>query len=147
MSLVNDIIFVKALQSNEELLAMLPAGDVYNTAIAVPDADLNNAPVPYVIVSFDGMQNNGFTKDARFEGEDDKVQIGIEIAAETRQQLGQIATMVRDTIQDYFENLPDDDEDYELMPIDYELTASGISYDADKPCYWMTLNYNCDVSA
>lgn len=146
MSLVNDIIFVKALNANSSLLQMLPAGGIYNTAIPMPDADLDNAPVPYIIVTFDGMQNDSFTKDAQFEGEDDRVQIGIEIAAETRQQLGTIATMVRDSIKDYFENLPDDDEDYNLMPVDYELTATGVNYDSDKPCFWQILNYNCDVS-
>ena len=37
MSLQTDIIFVKALRSNAELIEQLPAGDVYNTAIALPD--------------------------------------------------------------------------------------------------------------
>lgn len=146
MSLVTDIIIIKALQSNDELLKMLPAGGIYNTAIPMPDADLINAPIPYIIVTFDGMQNDSFTKDAQFEGDDDKVQIGIEVAAETRQQLGTIVTMVRNTIKDYFENLSDDDEDYGLVPVDYELTATGVSYDPDKPCFWQILNYNCDVS-
>lgn len=146
MSLVTDIIFVKALQQNSTLMQMLPAGGVYNTAIAVPDADLNNAPVPYIIVTFDGMQNDSFSKDAQFEGEDDKVQIGIEVAAETREQLGEMVTLVRNTIKNYFENLTYDDEDYSLVPVDYALTATGVSYDPDKPCFWQILNYNCDVN-
>ena len=63
MSLLTDIIFVKALRADENLMAQLPAGDVYNTAIALPDEDLDNAPLPYIIVSFDGLTNDVETKD------------------------------------------------------------------------------------
>lgn len=146
MSLITDIIFVKALQSNDELLQMLPAGGIYNTTIPMPDADLDNTPIPYVIVSFDGMQNDGLNKDTEYEGDDDKVQIGIEVAAETRKQLGEMITLIRQTVKDYFETLPDDDEDYNLLPVDYVLTASCVSYDPDKPCFWQTLHYDCDVT-
>jgi hypothetical protein len=41
MSLQTDIIFVKALRANADLMAQLAAGDVYNTAIALPDEDLD----------------------------------------------------------------------------------------------------------
>ena len=58
MSLQNDIIFVKALRANADLMAQLAAGDVYNTAIAMPDEDLDNAPLPYAIVTFDGLTND-----------------------------------------------------------------------------------------
>ena len=52
MSLITDAIFVKALRSNTELIEQLPAGDVYNTAIALPEEEADNASVPYIIVSF-----------------------------------------------------------------------------------------------
>ncbi|MBQ5756867.1 MAG: hypothetical protein IIV88_06385 [Erysipelotrichaceae bacterium] len=66
MSLQTDIIFVKALRANADLMKQLAAGDVYNTAIALPDEDLDNAPLPYVIVSFDGLTNDVETKDDPF---------------------------------------------------------------------------------
>ena len=146
MSLLTDIIFVKAIRSNSALMAKLPAGNVYNTSITMPDVDLDNAPVPYIIVSFDGLQNDDFTKDCSYEGSTDKVQIGVEIAAQTRQQLSEIATDVRNTIREFFENLPDSDEDYELLPLDYRFTAHGVQYDPDKPCFWQVLNYQCDTN-
>ena len=71
MSLITDVIFVKALRSNYELIEQLPAGDVYNTAIALPEEEADNAPVPYIIVSFDGLQNQDQTKDDDFEAESD----------------------------------------------------------------------------
>ena len=46
MSLLTDIIFVKALRANAALMKELAAGDVYNTTIALPDEELDNAELP-----------------------------------------------------------------------------------------------------
>ena len=90
MSLITDAIFVQALRSNSALMQQLADGDVYNTTIALPDEELDNAELPYIIVSFDGFTNEGSTKDNAFEGDTDRVTVSIEVAAETRPQLGQI---------------------------------------------------------
>jgi hypothetical protein len=147
MSLQTDIIFVKALRSNAELIAQLPAGGVYNTAIALPDEDLDNADVPYIIVSYDGLNNQDSTKDSSYDGLTDMVTVGIEIAAKTRPQLAEIAIMVRDTIRDYFRQhvASQDDEDYALIPNSYQLQAQQVQYDSLKPCYWQQLAYQCDT--
>ena len=144
MSLKTDIIFVKALRSNAELMAKLPAKDVYNTTIPVPDEELDNAPVPYIIVTFDGLENGDFTKDG-YEGCTDTVQIGIEVAADNREQLADLCTSIRQTIREYFENAQPSDEDYNLVPLDYTLTASAIRW-SEKPCYAQMLNYKCDTT-
>jgi len=148
MSLITDAIFVKALRSNADLIAALPAGDVYNTAIALPDEDADNAEVPYIIVSFDGLNNQDATKDDDYEAGTDQVQIGIEIAAKTRPQLGELARSVRKTLREYFrEHQGDDsDEDYQLIPEDMTLTAQPVQYDSLKPCYWQQLQYQCDTT-
>jgi len=147
MSLITDAIFVKALRSNASLIAQLPAGDVYNTAIALPEEEADNAPVPYIIVSFDGLQNQDQTKDDDFEAESDSVQIGVTICAETRPQLGELAMAVRRTVREYFrEHQGDDsDEDYQLIPDDMTLSAQPVQYDSLKPCYWQQLTYQCDT--
>lgn len=148
MSLITDAIFVKALRSNAALIAQLPAGDVYNTTIALPDEELDNAPIPFVIVYFDGLQNEDQTKDDDFEAESDNVQIGIKIAAETRPKLGALAMAVRKTLREYFrEHQGDDsDDDYALIPNDMTLSAQPVMYDQLKPCYWQTLLYQCDTN-
>lgn len=148
MSLQTDIIFVRALQQNSSLMAKLPAGDVYNTAIALPEQDADNAPVPYIIVTYDGMSNDQTTKDG-YESEFDNVNIGIEVAAQTRGQLCEIVEAVRETVLDYFTSLQDDKSSdyYPLLPLDYQLTATGVRYDDMKPCYWQILNYQCETKA
>ena len=147
MSLQTDIIFVKALRADEELMAKLAAGDVYNTANAMPDEDLDNAPLPYVIVSFDGLTNDIDTKDDPYESDSDAVNISIEIAARTRSELGQLAEAVRHQVHQYFLNADPTDEDADLIPHDYQFSAQAVNYDSLKPCYWQVLTYQCDTNA
>jgi hypothetical protein len=146
MSLITDAIFVKALRSNASLIASLPAGDVYNTAIALPEEEADNAPVPYIIVSFNGLNNQDTTKDMNFDGLTDMVTIGIEIAAETRPQLGNLAIAIRNTIRDYFQQLTPQDEDYALLPNAYTMQAQPVQYDSLKPCYWQQIAFMCDTN-
>lgn len=147
MSLLTDIAFVKALRANQELMSKLPAGDVYNTAIALPDEDLDNAPIPYVIVAFQSLTNDLETKDDPYESGSDTVNISIEIAAKTRPELGEIAEMVRRQVHDYFIDYDMTAEDATLIPTDYQFTAQAVNYDSMKPCYWQVLNYSCDTNS
>ena len=147
MSLQTDIIFVKALRENADLMKQLPAGDVYNTSIALPDEDLNNAPLPYIIISFDGLTNDVETKDHPYEGDSDNVTISIEIAAKTRTELGQLAEAVRHQVHDYFVEADPTDDDFNLVPLDYQFSAQQVSYDQMKPCYWQVLSYQCDTKS
>ena len=147
MSLQTDIIFVKALRANADLMKQLAAGDVYNTAIALPDEDLDNAPLPYAIVTFDGLNNDIDTKDDPFESDSDSVNISIEIAAKTRNELGQLAEAIRRQVHQYFINADPTEEDADLIPHDYQFSAQAVNYDSMKPCYWQVLTYQCDTNA
>ena len=147
MSLSTDIIFMKALRSNAHLMGRLPAGNVYDTAIQMPDRDASNAPVPYIIVSYDGMTNDDTNKDNDYEGDTDRVQIGIEVAARTSDELSELMEEVRATIRDYFiEHNNEDDDDYELIPMSTVPSAGRKMYDADKPCLWQVLTYQCETT-
>lgn len=146
MSLITDKVFYNALRSNATLMAQVD-GRIESTSIPVPDEQLDNTPVPYIIITFDGLQNEGHTKDNSFEGETDKVQVGIEVAANTRDDLGEIMEAIRETIIEYFEDTDGHAwDDYQYIPTNYTLTASAIGYDGDKPCYYQTLIYNCDTN-
>ena len=149
MSLATDSIFTTALQSNSDLMATLgyvaptltdkgkPAR-LYGTAIPLPDEDLDNVPVPYVIVTFDGLNNDAGTKDDRYESEYDRVNIGIEVVDKTLEDLHGLTQMVRDTVLAYFRANNTNVEDYTF-------TADAIQFDSLKPCYWQALRYQCEV--
>ena len=151
MSLATDSIFITALQSNSELLDKLKAyidddsttvidetPRLYGTAIGLPDDDADNVPVPYVIVTFDGLTNDQGTKDDRYESPYDTVNIGVDVTAKTLDDLHTLTQMVRDTILGYLRN-----NDTAIM--DYQFGAQQIVYNPDKPCYWQVLTYQCDV--
>lgn len=139
MSLTTDLIFFTALKANTELMTTI-CNRLYSTAIPLPDEAADNVPAPYVILTFDGLTNDDFTKDS-FEGETDTVTIGVTIVAEDRPSLGHLANTVRTTIREYFEDNQDDDDD---IPQDYRFTATAINYDSLKPAFYQTLNYQCD---
>ena len=145
MSLATDSIFITALQSNSDLMEALgydaqtgePAR-LYCTAISLPDEDAENVPVPYVIVTFDGLTNDQGTKDDRYESEYDTVNIGVEVTARNINELHDLTQMVRDTILSYLR-----ENDTAIM--DYNFAAQQIQFDSLKPCYWQVLTYQCDV--
>ena len=151
MSLATDSIFVAALQSNADLLEKLTEyidddGTVqydetqrlYGTAIGLPDEDADNVPVPYVIVTFEGLTNDQGTKDDRYESDYDTVNIGVTVVGRTLNGLHDLTQMVRDTILSYLRT-----NDTAIM--DYNFAAQQIQYDSLKPCYWQVLTYQCDV--
>ena len=137
MSLATDSIFIAAIQSDPALVERI-GGRLYGTAIPLPDEDADNVPVPYVIVTFDGLNNQNQTKDVVYEGSYDTVNIGVEVIGETINDLHELTQAVRDTILSYF-------RENETAVSDYAFTADAIQYDSLKPCYWQTLRYQCEV--
>lgn len=141
MGLSTDSIFIAALTSSAEVMQTID-GRLYSTAIPMPDEDAENVPVPYIIVTFNGLNNEGTTKDDPFEGDTDVVQIGVEVTAINREQLAELTQLVRSTIHDY---LTEDVDDERQTIDDYQLSAEAVQYDSMKPCYWQTIRYQCDV--
>ena len=117
------------------------------------------------------MNNQDTTKDDPYEGGMDVVNIGIELTAKTRKELGQLANQVRRIIHDQFawvkryaelrdssDEILETDDDFRLMvmreyddifndiPFGSTFTADAVQYDPWKPCYWQTLRYQCSVT-
>jgi hypothetical protein len=146
MSLITDKVFYNALRSSSDVMALV-GGRIESTSIPVPDEQFENVPVPYIIITFDGLQNEVYTKDNSFEGVNDKVTVSIEVAAQTRDELGDIMQKIRETVIAYFEDTEDHAwDDYDYIPNDYTFSASAIGYDSEKPCYFQTLTYVCDTN-
>ena len=168
MSLQTDIIIYDALSADTELMAAI--GDrLYCTAIPAPDLEAENTPCPYVIVTFDGLNNQDTTKDDPYEGGTDQVQIGIVVAANDRLELATLTKKIRRIIHKDFSYiwryeelcangeplktsngfllrvLKDYDTFVREIPQDYVFSAEAVQYDSMKPCYWQVLHYQCDV--
>ena len=138
MGLATDSIFIAALSASEDIMEAT-GGRIYGTAIPLPDEDAENVPLPYIIVTFESLQNGDQTKDDLYEGSEDKVAIGVTVCASKLGGLHDITQMVRDVLLDYFRNNATAVEDYEF-------SAKAIQFDSMKPCYWQVLSYQCEVN-
>lgn len=145
MSLQTDSIFIKAIRADAAIMEAI-GSRLYGTAIPLPDEQADNVPVPYIIVTFDGMSNTADSKDFEMEGSEDTSTVSVEIVAPTLDTLHELATAVRKSIRQYLANPDETADDYDEYPLDYSVAASGIQYDYSKPCYWVALTYQCTTN-
>ena len=137
MGLSTDSIFIYALSASEDIMQAVD-GRIYGTAIPLPDEEADNVPVPYIIVTFNGLNNVDETKDDMYESDYDSVNIGIEVIGKTLGHLHDLTEMVRNVIHQYFVN--------NETPVEgYQFSAQPIIFDSEKPGYWQGLNYQCEV--
>lgn len=146
MSITTDALFIRAIRSDKSLMKLI-SNRLYGTAIPAPKDKADNTPVPYIIVMFDGMRNSTFNKDTyELEGDEDITTISLELTAPTLEKLHQLASLTRSVICDFMAHPEAGDKDWDEFPSAYDLSASAISYDSAKPCYWQTLTYECTTN-
>ena len=148
MGLLTDSFFIRAIKSNSDLLAMLPAGDIYNN-VADPDYDMENVELPYIVVNNDGGQEGDTTKDSWSEGIEDKVNISILMVCRSRQELADMTLAVRKTISDFmkatWQRIEEGttEEGDNIAPTGYQFSFSDIAYIIDKPAHRQMFYYDC----
>ena len=138
MKTVDEIIY-DAIVADEGIAAIV--GDrVVSTCFEVPPDVLDNTPVPNIIVTFDGFQGQTTTKDTVWEGEEDRVQVGVDVAAGSPGEVKQLVRMVRAAVESHVVALYQQGED---TPELEAISSDGIAWDWMKPCYYQKLNYQC----
>lgn len=148
MSLQTDRVFLAALQASSDITALVE-DRIFPIAIPGSDEDVLNTPLPNLVVTFEGMTNNTETKDNPYQGDEDKVNIGIEVAAESPDDLTDLAELVRQAVDSFVENYDPGEGEEDLTPIiptGYDFSATEKGYDWLRPCYYMKLNYMCDTN-
>lgn len=138
MSLITDKKFFDILRNDKRITAHV-GQNIKNTVSVRSDSAI--PPIPLILVSYQGMSERYETKDDGFDSSTDDVNIEILVAHESREKLGELIHLCRVAIGEYIYEHPDED----LIPIDYKLTASGVSYDPLRPCYLQSLNYACET--
>jgi hypothetical protein len=143
-----DKIIYEAIKADESLMAKLAyttpqGGTAYalrSTCFEVPPDELDNTPVPYVVIHDDGFQNQQTTKDCVWEALVDQVQATVEIAADSPEEVKQLIKDVRKAVENYIVTLYSSGED---IPELLSITSDGIDWDWMKPCYFSHLVYQC----
>ena len=141
MSLLTDKVFYEAIAANTGIYNAVE-GRIYNTAIPLPDEDAENVPVPFVIITFESLENDGQNKDD-YEGEYDNVTINVEVCAKNREELATLTEGIRAAVLSHFNTGSDTLQD--LIPLDYAFSATAVNYDSTKPCFYQRLVYRCDT--
>jgi hypothetical protein len=138
MKQVDEIIY-DAIRADEELMTAI-SGHVVSTCFEVSPTDADNTPLPYIIVTDDGFQNQVESKDDSWEGTEDRVSVGVEVAAESPQDVKRLIRMVRQAVASYIGQMYDDGEDTPELD---SLSSDGLAWDWSKPCYYQRLTYQC----
>lgn len=138
MKQVDEIIY-DAIRADEEIMTAI-SSHVVSTCFEVSPTDADNTPLPYIIVTDDGFQNQVESKDDGWEGTEDRVSVGVEVAAESPQDVKRLIRMVRQAVASYIEQMYDDGED---IPELDSLSSDGLAWDWSKPCYYQRLTYQC----
>ena len=137
MKQVDEIIY-DAIKADTELMTAI-GGRVESTCFEVSPTEADNTPVPYIIVTDDGFQNQVESKDEGWEGSEDRVSVGVEVAAVSPKEVKRLILMVREAVVNYIDQMRDDGED---IPELDSLSSDGLAWDWTKPCYYQRLNYN-----
>jgi len=112
---------------------------IKSTCFEVPPTDADNTPLPYIIITDDGLQNGDSTKDDVWEAGEDHVQASVEVGASSPKEVKRIIRLVRKAIASYISTMTHG------RPWLNSLTSQGTAWDWTKPCYYKTLQYSCDV--
>ena len=138
---VDEIIY-NAIKADTDLMTIFD-GHVVSTCFEVPPTEDDNTPLPYIIITDDGFQNQQTTKDCVWEAAKDRVQVSVEIAAASPKDVQELVRMVRRTVELYIATLYSQDED---IPELESLSSDGLAWDWMKPCYFQRLTYSCIIS-
>lgn len=124
----------------DEALVAAVGGRIVSTCFEVPPTDEDNTPLPNIIITDDGFQNQQTTKDCVWESAEDRVQVGVDIAAASPDEVKRLVRKVRSAVEQYIDTMYTSGED---IPELESLSSDGLSWDWMKPCYYQKLTYQC----
>lgn len=142
MQRLGKIIF-DALCANNELVQIV-GGRIKSTCFEVPPMEQDNTPLPYIIITDDGMSPSQTTKDNEWMPYLFRVNVGVEIGATSSNEVWDIELKVMKAIADHMQNLAEQGIDTPYLNEGYPQTE-GIAWDWTKPCYFDTIHYQCDI--
>ena len=139
-----DEILYDAIRADEELMQAI-GGRVTSTCFEVSPIDgKDNTQLPNIIVTDEGFVNQTSTKDYVWESGEDRVQVGVDIAADSPQEVKKLVRMCRRAVERYINTMYQRGDD---IPELEQLSADMLAWDWMKPCYYKRLTYSCITNA
>ena len=140
MKSVDEIIY-DAICADTALMEAI-GSRVVSTCFEVPPAEADNTPLPNIIVTDDGFQNQVGSKDCVWESGEDRVQVTVDVAADSPKEVKRLIRMVRRAVENYIILMSATDG---CIPELDSLSSNGIAWDWMKPCYYQQITYQCTV--
>lgn len=140
MKSVDEIIY-DAICADTALMEAI-GSRVVSTCFEVPPAEADNTPLPNIIVTDDGFQNQVGTKDCVWESGEDRVQVTVDVAASSPEEVRRLIRMVRRAVENHIILMSATDG---CIPELDSLSSNGIAWDWMKPCYYQQITYQCTV--
>lgn len=138
MKQVDEIIY-DALMADEALVAAV-GSRIVSTCFEIPPSDDDNTPLPNIIITDEGFQNQQTTKDCVWEAAEDRVQVGVDVAAASPDEVKRLIKMVRTAVEQYIDTMYTSNQG---IPELESLSSDGLSWDWMRPCYYQKLTYQC----
>lgn len=139
-----DEILYDALRADADL--MQAVGErIVSTCFEVGPDEVDKTPLPCIIVTDDGWQNQPETKDTTWEDKEDHVSASIEVDGRSPKEVKQLLKMCRRAVAQHIATL-DDQEAYDEIPQLDSVQASQLAWDWIKPCYHQVLTYQCTIN-
>ena len=140
MKSVDEIIY-DAICADTALMEAI-GSRVVSTCFEVPPAEADNTPLPNIIVTDDGFQNQTGTKDCVWESGEDRVQATVDVAASSPEEVRRLIRMVRRAVENHIILMSATDG---CIPELDSLSSNAIAWDWMKPCYYQQITYQCTV--
>ena len=137
-----DEFLYNALMEDETLVAAV-GGRIASTCFEVSPDELDNTPLPCIIVTDDGLQNDQSNKDDVWESDEDRVQASVEVGAESPKVVKRLIRMVRKAISNYAASLSAQNAE---VPYLLNVQTNGVAWDWMKPCYHSAVSYQCSIN-
>ena len=138
MQMELDEIIYSAITANETLVS-LTGGRIKSTTFEMPPTAEDNTQIPFIVIYEEPGQNDQGTKDDVWECGSDIVNVGVEFAGGDPAEVKRLRKLIRKAVDTYVKG--NDTDIISLRAINYD----GIQWFWEKPCYYDTLHYSCDM--
>ena len=138
-----DKIFFDALTANAELMQAVK-GRVKSTCFEVSPEEKDNTPLPYIIIRDEGKSPARSTKDDEWMPSMWQVGAGVEVGAESPNEVDALVMMAMRAIADHMQTLAEQGEDIPYLNEGFPQTE-GVAWDWTKPCYFDLAHYQCEI--
>lgn len=139
-----DELLFNALRDDDGIVQIVGSpANIVSTCFEVGPEDKDNTPLPCIIVTDEGIDNEPETKDSTWEGYEDHVTAGIEVDGRSPKEVKNLIIKCRKVVANYVDKM---ERQGEVIPCLNSVKTSQLSWDWMKPCYHQVLLYNCTMT-